>query len=80
LLITTTAARAVGDLRRGAGGDGAVLAEGGPQLGQRVGGGVGADSLVDAEHDRVALALGDLHGHDLVVEQAVLLGLSGELV
>ena len=37
---------AVGDLRRGAGGDGAVLAEGRTQATERLGRGVAADALV----------------------------------
>ena len=43
-------------------------------------GGAAADALVLAEEDGVALALGDLDLDDLVVEQAVLLGLGGALV
>ena len=52
-------AGAVGDLRGGAGGDGAVLAERRAQLAERLGGGVAADALVLADDDRVALALRD---------------------
>ena len=50
---------AVGDLRGRAGGDGAVLGEGGAQLGEGLGGGVAADALVLGDDDRVALALRD---------------------
>ena len=56
------------------------LANAGRSLRQRVGRGVGADALVLGEHDRVALALRDLDGRDLVVEDAVLLRDGGELV
>ena len=71
---------AVGDLRGRAGGDGAVLAERGAQLGQRLGGGVAADALVLRDDERVALALRDLDRDDLVVEDTVLPGLGGALV
>jgi hypothetical protein len=37
------------------------LAKAGRRPGERLGGGVGADALVGAELDRVALALRDLH-------------------
>ena len=63
---------AVGDLRGGAGGDRAVLAEGRAQAAERGGRGVGADALVALEDDRVALALRDRDRDDLVVEEAVL--------
>ena len=56
-------------------GDGAGLGERGPQACRGVfGGGVGANALVVGEDDRVAFALGDGHGDDLVVEQSVLPG------
>ena len=73
-------AGAVGDLRRRAGGDGAVLGEGRAQP--------DSDSVVvsarmpssSLELDRVALALRDRDGDDLVVEEPVLPRLGGELV
>ena len=80
LFITTTARRAVGDLRRRAGGDGAVLAEGRLEAAQRVGGGVGADPLVLAELQRITLALRDVDRHDFVGEDAVLPRRGGLLV
>ena len=73
-------AGAVGDLRGGAGGDGAVLGERRAQRAERLGGGVAAHALVLGDHDRVALALRDRDRHDLVVEDAVLPGLGGLLV
>ena len=64
---------AIGDLRGRSGRDGAVLGEGRAQAGKRLHGGVGADALVTREDDRVTLALGDLHGDDLLVEDTCLL-------
>jgi hypothetical protein len=69
--------RAVGDLRRVAGGDGAVALERGAQPGEGVGRGLGAHALVGGHHDRVALALGDLHRRDLVGEATRGHGLGG---
>src|SRR5699024_2853588 len=63
---------AVGDLRGGTGRDRAVAVEGGAQLGQALRGGVRTHALVVREHDGVTLALRDLDGNDLVVEQALL--------
>ena len=65
---------AIGDLGGGSGGDGAVLAERGPQTCQRLGRGVGADALVLGEFDRITLTLRDLHRHHLVGEDAVFPG------
>ena len=69
------------------GGDGAVRVEGGPQLAQRLDGGLRANALVGVDDDRVALPLGDGHGHDLLGELPVLdggrrpfVGQGGELV
>ena len=56
------------------------LANAGRRLAERVGGGVGADALVGLELEGLALALRDRDRDDLVVEQAVLPGLRGELV
>ncbi|MNS65827.1 hypothetical protein D3C72_990090 [compost metagenome] len=72
--------RAVVDAGGVAGGDQAVGAEGGLQLAELVGGGVRADRLVTADDDRVGLALGHAHGHDLLGELAGLVGGVGELV
>src|SRR6476620_11297928 len=71
---------AVGDLRGGPGRDRAVLAEGRTEPPQALRGGVRPDPLVGPELDRVALALRDRDRHDLVVEEAVLPRLRGELV
>src|SRR6185312_12458683 len=62
----------IGDLARGAGGDGAVRGERRTQLGQRRGGGALPDALVVGDDGRVAAALGHGDGDDLVVEQPVL--------
>ncbi len=62
--------RAVGDLRRRTGGDGAVLAERRLEATERLGGGVATDALVLGELDRVTLALRDADRHDLVGEVA----------
>ena len=71
--MTTTAQAPSEICDADAGGDRAVLGERRLELGQALGGGVGADALVLAELDRVALALRDEHRGDLVVEDAVLL-------
>ena len=73
---------AVGDLRRVAGRDLAVLLEGGLELGQRLDGGVGPDALVGGEDlvGVVALVVADGHGHDLVLEAALGGGPGGPLV
>src|SRR5680860_43148 len=73
-------ARAVGDLRGGAGSDGAVLGEGGTELAKRLRGGVGTDPLVLGDNDRFTAALRDLDRDNLVVEHAILPGLRGALV
>ena len=78
LLMTTTAARAVGDLGRRAGGDRAVLGDR-AQPGEGLDRGVAADALVLGDRE-VALARADRHRHDLVVEDAVLPGQRGPLV
>ena len=64
--------RAVGDLRRRTGGDGAVAAKRRFETGQGLGGGVCADALVLGELQRIALALRDVHRHHFVGENAVL--------
>ena len=73
-------ARAVGDLRRRAGGDRAVLGERRAQLAERLGVVSAGRPRRSVNDDRVALALRDRDRHDLVVEQAVLLRGGGELV
>src|SRR5690606_41998347 len=57
---------AVGDLGGRARGDRPVLAEGGAQLGEGLGGRVAAHALVGGEDDRLAAPLGDLDRGDLV--------------
>jgi hypothetical protein len=78
LLVTMSAA--VGDLRRVARRDRAVLGEGGTQCRERLGGSAGPDTLVGVDDDRVALALLDRHRRDLVGEATFLLGGRGALV
>ena len=56
--------------RRVAGGDTAVLLEGGLQLAERFGRRVGAHRFVGAEHDRVALLLRNRHGQNFSGELA----------
>src|SRR5438034_538352 len=65
---------AVGDLRRVAGGDGAVLRERRLQLAQRLRGGARADAFVGVDQDRLALALRNAHRRDLGGEAALLDG------
>ena len=79
--------RAVVDARGVGRGHLAVLAEGGPQPGDLLHGGARGVVFVRVEQLRVALALRDRHGHDLVLEAAgrdgglgLLLGGGGELV
>jgi hypothetical protein len=72
--------RAVGDRRGGPGGDGAVLGERRPQPPQHLDRRVGSDTLVGLVLERVALALRDGDGDNLVVEHAVLPRLGRELV
>ena len=50
------------------------LVERGAQPGERLDGGLAAHAFVVADHDRVAAALGDGDGHDLVVEDGRLVG------
>src|ERR1700722_9308137 len=62
----------VGDRRRVAGGDGAVLPECGLQCTERLGRGAGAHTLVGIDEERVTLALGHLHREDLLGRPAPL--------
>ena len=70
---------AVVDAARVAGGDGAVLAEGGAELGHAFDGGVVADVFVVGDHG-VTLAALDGDGDDLVLEAAGFLGSAGLLL
>src|SRR6185436_19536802 len=71
---------AVGDLRRVAGGDGAVGLERGTQAGERLRRRARTHALVGLDQDRVALALRHRDGDVLVVELAVLDRGGGALV
>ncbi len=71
---------AVGDLRRVAGGDGAVLGERGAQSAERLRGRARSHAFVGVDQDRVALALRDLDRRDLLGESAFLHRGGGALV
>ena len=70
----------IGDLRRVAGRDGAVLGERGLEGAQRLGRGARAHTLVGVDQQRIALALGHLHRDDLLGQATLLGGCGGPLV
>ncbi len=65
-------AASVGDLRRRTSRDRAVLAERRFESSKRLGGGVGPNTFILRELDRITFALRDFHCHDLIGEHAVL--------